>query len=142
MKLKLFAPAIAMMYLWPGESRAVAQPTGKPAQSRVALAQALAPLDGRRLRATVVELSYEPGGTSPAHSHPCPVLVYVIEGAIKSRVNGGPEVTYRAGESFYEAPHGSHDFSANASDRAPAKFLAVFVCDRETPLSVPPPGGK
>jgi hypothetical protein len=32
-----------------------------------------------------------------------------------------------------------HEVSANVSARAPAKLLAMFVCDRETPLSLPPP---
>ena len=101
--------------------------------------QPLAPLDGRQLRATVVEVTFEPGGSSPAHSHPCPVLVYVIEGAVLTRVKGEPEAIHRAGETFYEAAHGVHELSANASQDAPARFLAMFVCDRETPLSVPSP---
>ena len=30
-----------------------------------------------------------------------------------------------------------HAVSANASKDKPARFLAYFVCDRKTPLSVP-----
>src|SRR5688500_11898913 len=112
---------------------------GQTARSRVLRPEALAPLDGRHLRATVVEVRYEPGGSSPSHSHPCPVLVYVIEGAVLTRVKGEPEAIYRAGETFYETAHGVHEVSANASQEAPARFLATFLCDRDTPLSVPPP---
>lgn len=111
-----------------------------PTRTRVAISHALPPLDGSRLKATVVEVTYGPGESSAAHSHPCPVVGYVIEGAIRSQVRGGPEVTYRASEAFYEAPDGHHVVSANASQQEPARFLAYFTCDRETALSVPVPG--
>jgi quercetin dioxygenase-like cupin family protein len=71
----------------------------------------------------------------------------VIEGALRTQVKGEAAAVYNAGESFYEAPNGVHIISANASSKAPVKFLAYFVCDHETPLSVAPmetrpPGGK
>ena len=52
---------------------------------------------------------------------------------------GQPERIVRAGESFYESPDDVHTVSANASDTAPARFLAYFTCDRVTPTSVPVP---
>lgn len=123
-----------------GASPALAQqPAARPAKGRTALTRTLAPLDGDRLRATIVELTYEPGGSSPPHSHPCPVMVYVIEGAIRTKIKGEREAIYRAGDAFFESANGVHEVSANASDEAPAKFLAIFVCDRETSLSVPSP---
>jgi hypothetical protein len=54
----------------------------------------------------------------------------------------GDRFGVEASESFYEAPNGVHQVSANASDRAPAKFLAYFVCDHEAPLSSDVPEGK
>jgi quercetin dioxygenase-like cupin family protein len=137
--------AIAALCARAGGSGALAEPRpGDPARSRTALSQLLPPMDGAHLRSTLVEISYEPGASSPSHSHPCPVLVHVLEGAIRSQVRGEPERIYRAGESFFEAPHGVHQVSANASDRAPARFLALFICDRDTPVTVPPPaaGGR
>ncbi len=107
----------------------------KGAQSRVAFAHALPKLDGNHLRASVVEVSYGPGGFSQPHSHPCPVIGYVVEGALRMQVNHDPEVIYKAGDSFYEAPNSAHMVSANASDKEPVKFLAYFVCDHEAPLS-------
>jgi quercetin dioxygenase-like cupin family protein len=120
---------------------------GKEAQTRVAIAQALSPLQGDHLKVTVVEVTYPPGGFSAPHSHPCPVVGYVIGGALRTQVKGEPERMYRVGESFYEPANGVHQVSANASESEPAKFLAFFVCDHETALSVPPPstaraGGK
>jgi quercetin dioxygenase-like cupin family protein len=49
----------------------------------------------------------------------------------------GPATIYRAGDSFYESPNGRHLVSANASQSESATFLATFVCDHPTPLTVP-----
>ncbi len=110
-------------------------------RARTLLAQSLPKLSGDHLKAVMVEVRYGPGGASAPHSHPCPVIGYVVEGAIRTQVKGGPETIYKAGESFYEAPNGVHLVSANASSAEPAKFIAYFVCDHETPLSVDVPGG-
>src|SRR3984957_12135352 len=98
-------------------------------------------LDGSHLRATVVEVNYVPGEADKPHSHPCTVIGYVAQGAIRFQVKGGPESVFKAGESFYEPPNGVHQVSANASDKEPAKLIAFFVCDHETPLTVPPMSG-
>jgi len=132
--------AIAALCTLAGGPRAMADPRPGPRpRTRVALSRTLTTPDGHQVEATVVEVTYEPGGSSPPHSHPCPVMVHVIEGAIRTRVKGEPEAVYRAGQAFHEAAGGLHEFSANASDRSPARFLAIFVCDRQRPLTVPPP---
>jgi quercetin dioxygenase-like cupin family protein len=113
------------------------------AKVRVAFRHRLPPLDGGHLTTALVEVRYGPGGSSAPHHHPCPVVGYVVEGALRTRVQGEPEAIYHAGESFYEAPGTPHLVSANASTTAPVTFLAWFVCDRATPLSVresPTPG--
>ena len=104
---------------------------------REPLVQALPRMAGDHLTASVLEVTYPPGGFSSPHSHPCPVLVYVISGAIRSQVQGGPEKIYEAGETFYEAPNGIHAVSANASATEPAKFIAFFLNDHAAPLSSP-----
>ena len=108
-----------------------------PSQSRVAIAQALPALDGQHLEASLVEVTYAPGGAGTPHRHPCPVIGYMLEGSMRMRVTGQPERTYTAGETFYEAPTDVHLTSTNASADTPARFLAYFVCDHKTPLSVP-----
>jgi|ERR1700733_4078126 len=105
-------------------------------RARVKLTHALPELDGTHLEASVVEVYYGPGESSPRHSHPCSVIGYVVDGAIRTRVEGEPEAVYNAGDAFYEAPNGIHEVSANASQTQPAAFIAYFVCDHDTPLSV------
>ncbi len=138
-----------------GSYAARAQASGAQAQTqangakqvRVAFTQALPQLDGSHLKATLVEVTYGPGASSAPHSHPCPVIVYVVKGTLRAKVKGEPEAVYHAGESFFEAPNGVHEISANASKTEAVKFVAYFVCDHDTELSVPPPstqpaGGK
>jgi quercetin dioxygenase-like cupin family protein len=84
-------------------------------------------LPGQRLTGVLVE--YPPGGSSPPHHHTSEgsVVAYVLEGAIRSKVNDGPVTVYQAGESWLEPPAAAHSVSENASATEPARLLAVFV---------------
>ncbi|MBB4185763.1 cupin domain-containing protein [Sinorhizobium terangae] len=86
---------------------------------------------GKSMKGVLVE--YEPGGSSPAHMHPDSAFIYatVLDGAIRSSVNGSPEKVYNTGENFYEEPGALHGVSANASDTESARLLAVFVVDTD-----------
>jgi quercetin dioxygenase-like cupin family protein len=116
-------------------------PVLKP-RARVAFEHSLPKLNGDQLKATIVEVHYGPGESSRQHSHPCAVIGYILEGTLRTQVAGEAEAIYRAGESFYEAPNSVHAISANASATEPATFLAYFVCDHESALSVDVPGAK
>jgi len=63
----------------------------KKDRARVALSHELPRLDGGHLKATVVEVHYGPGESSSPHSHPCSVIGYVLEGALRMRVEGEPK---------------------------------------------------
>lgn len=107
------------------------------AQAQVAFERELPKVDGARLKATVVQVTYAPGDSSSPHRHPCPVIGYVIEGSYRTKSGDEPEATYTAGQAFYEAPGATHGVSANASKTRPVRFLAFFVCDTDAPLSAP-----
>jgi quercetin dioxygenase-like cupin family protein len=118
-----------------------------PSQSRLALSRTLKPMDGREIRVRVVEVTYPPGGANASHTHPCPVVGYVLEGSLRMQVNEGAEAIFRKGDTFYEEPGDIHRISANASATEPARFLAYFTCDREvaqlsTPASAPKGAGE
>jgi quercetin dioxygenase-like cupin family protein len=84
-------------------------------------------LPGHKMTGVLVE--YAPGAGSPPHHHTAEgsVVGYVLEGAIRSKVNDGPVTVYEAGESWVEPPGAAHSVSANASASEPARLLAVFV---------------
>jgi quercetin dioxygenase-like cupin family protein len=114
-----------------------------PSQSRIVLSRSLPPMDGREIRVKIVDVTYPPGGANASHTHPCPVVGYVLQGALRMRVNDEPEAIYRSGDTFYEGAGDIHRTSANASATEPARFLAYFTCDRDVErLSVPTPAPK
>ena len=86
---------------------------------------------------TVVEVNYQPGGTSTPHRHPGITLAYVLEGEIRSKVGDGPEKTYTQGQMFIETPNELHAVSRNASDTKPAKLLAMLLAEKGKPLTAP-----
>jgi quercetin dioxygenase-like cupin family protein len=84
---------------------------------------------GKSMKGILVE--YGPGVASVGHTHPRSAFIYatVLEGAIRTSVNDGPAVIYRAGQDFPEMPGDRHTLDENASKTEPAKLLAVFVVD-------------
>src|ERR1700690_1707425 len=137
MERRLFIPGLLLVTAF---TAAVLQAQTAPdARTRIVSSQSLPHLDAAHLKVTTVEVTYPPGGSSTPHSHPCPVIGYVLKGAVRMQVKGGPESIYRVGDSFYEAPNGIHMVSANASKKEPATFLAYFICDHSGPLSVKGP---
>lgn len=83
--------------------------------------------DGLAVHAARVD--YAPGGFSRVHRHPAGAYVYVIDGSVMFGVGGREPVQLKAGDSFYEPPGALHSVSRNASEEAPASFIAFFVLD-------------
>ena len=107
---------------------AVSAQSQEPASAAVVkpvLTRGLPDLPGKEV--TMVTVEYPPGFSSTPHRHNADTFVYVLEGAIIMQVDGGKEVTLRAGETFYESPTDIHSVGRNASATAPAKFLVFFV---------------
>jgi quercetin dioxygenase-like cupin family protein len=108
---------------------------GQGAAVRMLAEHDLPDLPGKAV--TLVEVAYAPGGSSPAHRHhaSASILACVVEGEIRSAVNGGEERVYRAGETWFEPPGSHHTVSANASATAPARLLAFIVADKGAVLT-------
>jgi len=94
---------------------------------------------GKSMKGILVE--YGPGVATGAHIHPKSAFTYatVLEGAVRTSVNDGPAVVYKAGQTFAEMPGDRHSVDENASKTEPAKMLAVMVVDTDTkePLLTP-----
>ncbi|MFL9879636.1 cupin domain-containing protein [Herbaspirillum rhizosphaerae] len=82
-------------------------------------------------------VAYGPGESSVAHRHPGSIFAYVLEGEVVSQLQGGATVTYKAGESWYEAPNTPHLVSRNPSATKPAKLLVWSLVQDGQPLTVP-----
>ncbi len=119
-------------------SGAAAHDATKEAKVTVVFDHALPNVKGKSMKGVLVE--YGPGGSSAAHTHASSAFIYatVLKGAIRSKVNDGPEKVYRAGENFAEMPGDRHAVSANASATEPASLLAVFVVDTDEKVLTTP----
>ena len=135
--MRRLLPAILLSLLLASHAEAADDHQGK-AKVTLVFDQPIPNLPGKSMKGVLVE--YGPGGSSPAHIHARSAFIYatVLEGAIRSQVNGGPARVFKVGENFYEKPGDRHEISANASETDPAKLLAVFVVDtNETELTAP-----
>lgn len=135
--LVLCSLAIAAMLLYRTVTIAFAQQPR--ARNGLAFDQTLPEMDGKKLVMKVVDIRVAPGAKSTPHTHACAVVVYVISGAMRMQVRGGPDSVYRAGGTFYERPTDVHQLSDNASATDSAHFTATLVCDHMGPLSSPVP---
>ncbi|MGE7955191.1 cupin domain-containing protein [Pseudomonas sp. NPDC089530] len=92
---------------------------------RILQEQALNNVPGKT--ALMLTVDYAPGQATVPHMHQGAAMAYVLEGEITSRVNDGPAITYKAGESWYEPAGSQHPVSANASATQPAKLLVFML---------------
>lgn len=77
----------------------------------------------------------QPGVSAGKHTHPGIETGYVLEGETVLSIDGEPERTMKAGES-YTIPAGvPHD--AKAIGETPTKVLGIYVIERGKPLATP-----
>jgi quercetin dioxygenase-like cupin family protein len=117
---------------------AAASAQSTPPARRLDFNEIIPNIPGKSLKTVVV--NYAPGQASPPHAHAKSafVVAYVLEGEIRSAVNGQPAKTYKAGEYWSENPGDHHTTSGNASKTNPAKLLAIFVVDTKDSLLTTP----
>jgi len=70
-------------------------------------------LDGKETKATVVEVTIEPGQAGAPHRHPGPAFGYVLEGEYEWAIDDQPAKVLKAGETFYEPTGCLHRVSKN-----------------------------
>ena len=106
-----------------------------PGHVEQVMSKPLADLAGKE--GLVLTVKYPPGGADDIHRHNAHAFVYVLEGAIVMQVKGGPAVTLKPGQGFYEAPDDIHLVGRNASQTEPAKFVVFLLKDQGAPAVVP-----
>ena len=89
------------------------------------------------MEASLVEVSYPPGGRSAEHRHPGFIVGYVLEGQIRFAINHETPRVLRTGEMFYEPTGALHSTSENAQPGMPAKILAFMVAPAGRPIVEP-----
>jgi quercetin dioxygenase-like cupin family protein len=76
-----------------------------------------------------------PGHASGMHTHPGIETGYVLDGEVLMIVEGQPDRTLKAGDSFVIPAGAKHDVKSIGS--VPAKAVSVFVVDKSKPLASP-----
>lgn len=85
----------------------------------------------------VVRIELAPGAASPAHSHPGMVTGYVESGTLEFQVEGGPLLTLKKGDTFFEPPGSKHLISRNPSTTDKAVAIAFIINPKGVPVSAP-----
>jgi quercetin dioxygenase-like cupin family protein len=104
------------------------------------MAKPLPELPGKE--AVMLEVSYPPGAKDMVHRHDAHAFVYVLEGTIQMQLQGGPPVTLKAGDTFYEGPDDVHVLGRNASNSEPARFVVVLLKRQGAPVLTPVDGAQ
>lgn len=88
-------------------------------------------LDGKKTKATTVEVTLEMGESSQPHRHPGPVFGYVLEGEYEHAIDDLPVKTLKVGDTFYEPTGCLHRVSKNPSAKTRTRVLAVLLHPRD-----------
>lgn len=87
---------------------------------------------------TTALVDFPPNAYTPRHRHPGSVMAFVLNGTLRSQLEGGPVDIFTTGQNWFEPAGAIHLFAENASATQPAQLLAVFVADDECgPLTIP-----
>ncbi len=113
---------------------------GKPKVTVLAARDMAEKLDGKKARATTVEVTLEPGQAGVPHRHPGPVFGYVLEGAYEWAIDDQPARTLQAGDTFYEPTGCLHRVSRNPG-KVKTRVLAVVLHPHDArQIATPEPG--
>jgi len=125
-----------------GADGSAARPTGSGvativSQEKLVLEERLADLPGKtkdisrvkaeRLTLTVQVVDVPPGGRVPEHHHGGPTIDYVLSGAMRMQLLGGPAVVYETGRTMFEPPGSVHLYAENLSRTDPATVMLIHV---------------
>ncbi|MDB5806976.1 MAG: Cupin 2 conserved barrel domain protein [Betaproteobacteria bacterium] len=109
-------------------SSAADKAAGRPVTMTTVLScSRLASVPGKSVTTAMVD--YPPLAYTPPHRHPGEVTAVVMEGTIRSQVNGGGVGDFVAGQTWFEEPKALHNFAENPDPKKPAKLLAFFVTE-------------
>jgi quercetin dioxygenase-like cupin family protein len=119
---------------------AVARPDEKETAKPISAWDIVEKLDGKEAKATVVEVTLEPGQAGEPHRHPGPVIGYVLEGEYEWAIDDQPAKTLKAGDTFYEPTGCLHRVSKNPAAKGNTRVLAVVLHPRDArQITIPEP---
>ncbi|KWX60697.1 cupin domain-containing protein [Mycobacterium sp. NAZ190054] len=100
--------------------------------------QAIPNVPGKTFTSAIV--TFPPAARAMPHRHgDAFVYAYVLEGSVRSHLEGEPAHVYHQGENWSEPPGAHHLATENSSPVEPAKLLVVFVAPTGEQLKIDDP---
>jgi len=99
-------------------------------------------IDGKKSKATTVEVTLGPGEADTPHRHPGPAFGYVLEGEYEWAIDDNPVKILKVGDTFYEPTGCLHRVSKNPNKKAKVRILAVVLHPENVEDIVIPEKGK
>src|SRR6478672_10487221 len=84
-------------------------------------------LDGKKAKATMLEVTLAPGAVEAAHRHPGPAFGYILEGEYQWAIDDNKPKILKAGDTFYEPTGCLHGVGRNPSKKDKTRFIAVVL---------------
>lgn len=84
-------------------------------------------LDGKKTKATTVEVTLAPGEVEAAHRHPGAAFGYILEGEYEWAIDSNKPKTFKAGDTFYEPTGCLHDIGRNPSKKNRTRLIAIVL---------------
>ena len=84
-------------------------------------------LDGKKAKATMVEVTLAPGEVEAAHRHPGPAFGYVLEDEYEWAIDDDKPKIFKAGDTFYEPTGCLHSVGRNPSKKDKTRFIAIVL---------------
>jgi len=112
-----------------------ARPGNTSVQRELLHQRPLPDFPGRIVTTLTVELS--PGAVVGPHRHGGFVYVYLLQGRIRSQMEGEDPVEFSAGQSWFEPAEALHSRTENPSTTESAKFLAVIYSEADAVITRP-----
>lgn len=89
-------------------------------------------LDGKKAKATIVEVTLAPSAVESAHRHPGAAFGYVLEGEYEWGIDGNKPKIFKAGDIFYEPTGCLHDIGRNPSKTNKTRLIATVLHPEDT----------
>jgi quercetin dioxygenase-like cupin family protein len=125
--------SIALAFAAPAAAQQAPSSVQPSPVKRTPIGKVEVPGTNQEVLTAVVEIAA--GFKAGRHTHPGTVQVYMLEGEFWLALDGQPEKTYSAGQSF-EVPNGAIHNEGAIGDK-PVKFVGVYVVEKGKPLVQP-----
>jgi quercetin dioxygenase-like cupin family protein len=84
-------------------------------------------LEGKKAKATMLQVTLAPGAVEAPHRHPGPAFGYILEGEYQWAIDDNKPKTFKVGDTFYEPTGCLHGVGRNPSKKDTTRFIAIVL---------------